>query len=137
MLVSAAAFVAAPAAASATEATHVPSSPAPTALLSYTWDVDGLTSSSSTLTSGLAQAYAFTRMVQWWRDNIDGDEQGLVDLDWGAVAVYENGSEDFEVDGYVYNKTTRRYCFIPWEVTRTGPATASITQLFTSWCDDY
>ena len=137
VLVAAAAFAGAPAVASATDATHVPGTPAPAELLSYTWDTDGLASASSPLTSGLAQSLAFTKMVQWWRDNIDADEQSLVDLDWGAFGVYEQGTEDWEVDGFVYNKTSRFYCFIPWEVTRATATTANVEQLSSPWCSSY
>jgi hypothetical protein len=137
-IVAATAFVAAPAVASATDATHVPGSPAPAELLTYTWDTDGLASASSPLTSGLAQSLAFTKAVQWWRDNIDADEQGLVDLDWGAFGVYQQGSgEDWEVDGFVYNKTSRYYCFTPWEVTRATATTVNIDRLFAPYCTSY
>jgi len=137
LLVAATAFVAAPAVASAADATHVPGNPAPAELLSYTWDTDGLASAASPLTSGLAQSLAFTKMVQWWRDNIDADEQSLVDLDWGAFSVYEHGTEDWEVDGFVYNKTSRYFCFIPWEVTRASATTVNLEQLSSPYCSSY
>jgi hypothetical protein len=137
LFIAAAAFAAVPAVASATEDTHVPGEPAPAVLLTYTAENGGLTSSASPLTSGLAQAYAFTKAMQWWHDNIRDDDQDLLNLDWGAFSVTELGTEDWEVDGFVYNKYDRYYCFIPWEVTRSGPTTVHVEQLFAAWCHNY